>query len=186
MKNIFHQISVLMLLNEFLYGFQVILTEFLNSDTTSFIILFGNTIHTPKESYHITLPTINEAIIPTFVNETAEVRKILLRLIQHDDLIAVHKDQLPPTNVFVLFKRSSPIDDHPDLNKLRNFKLSKSCKKFSIHFRDSTDFEIFDESFQGLSLSEKPESEEEELWYQSKTFVKGFKDILVNNQSIWN
>jgi hypothetical protein len=114
------------------------------------------------------------------------VRRILLQLIQHDDLIAIHKDQLPTTNVFVLFRRSTPLEDNPDLTQLRNFKLAKSCKKFSIHFRDSSDFEIFDESFRELSLSDKPPTDDEELWYQSKTHVKGFKDILVNNQSIWN
>lgn len=151
------------------------------------MFLFGNTIHTAKESYRIMLPSTSDTKPPSFINESAEVKRILLRLIQHDDLMTIHKDQLPQTNLFVLFKRLNPINDHPNLNEIRNFKLSKSCKKFSIHFRDASDFEIFEESFQGLNLDGKMESEEEEeLWYQSKTYVKGFKDVLVNNQSIWN
>jgi hypothetical protein len=155
------------------------------------MFLFGSTIHTPKESYQITFPEINETILPTLINETAEVKKILLRMIQNDDLKTSDKDQLPTTNVFVLVKRLEPIEEHPELKQLRNFKLAKSCKKYSIQFRDSSDFEIFDENFQEMSLSEKPsredkEAEEQEVWYQLKTHVKGFKDILVNNQSIWN
>lgn len=152
------------------------------------MIIFGNTIHTPKESYKIVFPDIKETSL-TNINETVEVKKILLRIIQDDDLKTNDKDQLATTNVFILFKRLEPIEEHPDLNELRNFKLAKSCKKYSIHFRDSSDFEIFDENFQELSLSEKPlldKEEEDAFWYQSKTFVKGFKDILVNNNSIWN
>ena len=150
------------------------------------MFIFGNTIFTPKESYQISIPPASEKIPTSFINETAEVRKILLRAIQHEDL--TNKDQLLPTNVFILFKRCNLINDHPDLIELRNFRLTKSCKKFSIHFKDSSDFEIFDETFQGLSLREVTETvdENEEFWYQSKTYIKGFKDVLVNNQSIWN
>lgn len=169
------------------FYFKQIETEFCAGETSCFMILFGSTIHTPKESYEITFSKFNETLLPTFINETAEVRKILLRIIQNDDLKTSDKDQLPQTNVFILFKRQVPVVEHPDLKELRNFQLAKSCKRFSIHFRDSSDFDIFDENFQGLSLTEKPstDAEEEEFWYQSKTFVKGFKDILVNNQSIW-
>lgn len=76
------------------------------------------------------------------------------------------------------------------MNELRNFKLSKSCKKFVIQFRDSTDFNIFEEDFQGLNLNNKVCEVDNvtpiEIWFQPKTFVKGFKDVLVNNKSIWN
>ena len=163
-------------------------SEFISGRPTDFMFIFGNTIHTPKESYQITIPSVSESIVPTFINETAEVRKILLRAIQHEDLMSTDKNQLPPTNVFILFKRFSPIDSHPDLIELRDFRLTKSCKKFSIHFKDSSDFEIFDETFQGLSLNEVAETvqQNEVFWYQSKTYIKGFKDVLVNNQSIWN
>lgn len=158
---------------------------------TCFIILFGTTPWTPKESYSIMLPKVNDTVLPTFVNESTEVKKILLQIIQNEELKTTDKNQLPQTNVFVLLKRSEPIGEHPDLNELPNFRLAKSCKKYSIIFRDSLDFEIFDENFQELSLTEKSspavdnDAEGEKFWYQSKTHVKGFKDILVNNQSIW-
>lgn len=150
------------------------------------LLLFGSTVHTAKESYEIVFPNINETLLPTLVNETTLVKSILLGIVQNDDL-ECDKHQLPATNVFVLFKRSQPIADDCDLMiELRNFKLPKSCRKFSIRFRDLSDFDIFDEGFQALSLCDEPKKTPEELWYQSKTFVKGFKDILVNNKSIWN
>lgn len=132
-------------------------------------------------------PKVNEILLPTLVNETAVVKTILLRIVQNQDL-KCDKHQLQATNVFVLFKRPQSIaDDNPDLMiELRNFKLTKSCRKYLFKFSDSSDFDVFDEDFQELSLCEKPQDDSEEFWYQSKTYVKGFKDILVNNKSIWN
>lgn len=116
---------------------------------------------------------------------------MMLLIIENDEL-KPNDHHLTTTNVFILFKHPKP-EDHADqlLVELRNFKLSKSCRKFSIKFRGSSDFDIFQE-FQDISLNEKPlivkDSDEVEdgVWYQSKTFVRGFKDGLVNEQSIWN
>lgn len=153
------------------------------------MVLLGSTIHTAKESYKIVFPAVSEIIMPTFVNETSVVKMILLKIIETDELKPGDKQLLQPTNVFVLFQQQSLIDDKAELNELKNFKLPKSCKKFAIHFRDSSDFKIFEEDFQGMSINEKSpdvfNETEPEIWYQSKLFVKGFKDILVNNKSIW-
>lgn len=154
---------------------------------TPLLLLFGSTVHTAKEAYEIMFPKVNEILLPTLVNETAIVNAILLRIVQNEDL-KCDKHQLPATNVFVLFKRSQPLaDDNIDLMiELRNFKLSKSCRKYLFKFSDTSDFEVFDENFQELSLCEKEKDDSEEFWYQSKTYVKGFKEILVKNKSIWN
>lgn len=150
------------------------------------MFVFGGTIHTAKESYTIHFPAINPKTFPTFVNETTAVKRILLKVIEIDEL--KHSNALQATNVFILFQKQEILDDSSDLLALKNFQLPKSCRKFSIQFRDSLDFEVFDENFKELSLDEKkPENESDaSIWYQSKTFVKGFKDILVNNKSIWN
>jgi hypothetical protein len=155
------------------------------------LIIFGSTIHTAKECYQVMFPKINSTIPPTFVNETSAINTILLKLIQCDELKVSEKDLLAPTNVFVLFKRPQPTDEHPELNELRNYKLPKSCKKFSINFRDSSEFEIFtnelEEEFQNVSINDlEEETFGDEIWFQSKHFVKGFKDVLVNNKSIWS
>lgn len=149
------------------------------------MFVFGGTIHTAKESYVIHFPAINPQTFPTFVNETTAVKRLLLKVIEVDELKPC--DALQTTNVFILFQKQESLDESSDLLALRNFQLPKSCRKFSIEFRDSLDFEVFDENFKELSLDEKqPESESDSVWYQSKTFVKGFKDVLVNNKSIWN
>lgn len=153
------------------------------------MVLLGSTIHTAKESYQILFPSVNELILPTLVNEASVVKMILLKIIETDELKSSDKQLLQATNVFVLFRQSNPTDGQSEFNELRNFKLPKSCKQFAIHFRDSSDFNIFEEDFQGMSLAEKLPVDcvetETEIWYQSKLFVKGFKDILVNNKSIW-
>ena len=153
------------------------------------MILFGSTIHTAKESYRITFPSVHETLLPTLINETSTVRQILLKIIERDELKPNDKHQLPTTNIFVLFSQSNLVE-YPDMNELKNFKTSKSCKKFVINFRDSTDFNVFEESFQGLNLNDKINEVDDETppetWFQPKVFVKGFKDVLVNNKSIWN
>jgi len=156
------------------------------------MILFGNTIQTAKESYMICFPRITESSEPSHSNLSSTVSSTMLKIVQSDEFLC-GKDQLPITNVFVLFKnlcRNSNVTS-AELIKLRSFKLAKSCKQFTIYFRDPTDFEIY-EDFKDLSLSderastEKTEDCSKDVWYQSKTFVKGFKDSLVNNKSIWN
>lgn len=113
----------------------------------------------------------------------------MLQIVQSDQFLG-GKDQLPITNVFVLFKN---VCSSADLIELRSFKLGKSCKQFTIYFRDPHDFEIFDDGFKDLSLADEvkavssaEKTDVTDVWYQAKTFVKGFKDSLVNNKSIWN
>lgn len=156
------------------------------------MILFGNTIQTAKESYLICFPRASETCNSTVTNLTSAVSSTMLKIVQSDEFQSGKDDQLPTTNVFVLFKNVCK-NNHADLIELRSFKLAKSCKKFTIYFRDPTDFEIFDDNFKDLSLSEekavrteKTEDLFEDIWFQSKNFVKGFKDSLVNNKSIWN
>ena len=122
----------------------------------------------------------------TSINDSSTLKRILLQLIQNDNL---HYTQLAATNIFVLFNRPIAIDNS-DLIELRDFKLNRSCKKFRISFRDVSpdhDFAIFQDNFHDMNLNdEKTEKEEEKaFWYQSKIFIKGFNDILVNNNSIW-
>lgn len=143
------------------------------------MILFGSTIHTAKESYKILFPTIRDSMLPA--TEMSTVKKIMLKIIENDQLQPSDR-QLPTTNVFILFKRQEKVEELPShqLVELRNFKLSKSCRKFSIHFRDSTGFKVFEE-FEEMSLSEPsvgsdPDDLEDGVWHQSKSFVKGVKE----------
>lgn len=150
------------------------------------------------EAYEINLPPLPaENYSPTFINETNTLRRVLLQLITSDSLLE-HCQQIPTTNVFFLFNRLIPIDSD-DLIELRDFKLNKSCKKFSIKFVDTTEsFEVFQDDFEDM-LTIKDDDDDtiektdlftevvnSENWYQSKIFVKGFNDTLVNNKSIWN
>lgn len=140
----------------------------------------------------------------TYINDTATLKRILLQLIQNENL---RYTQLSTTNIFVLLNRPNIANDNSNLIELRDFKLNRSCKKFRISFRDSSDdqaFEIFQDDFnEMLNLNEennqkntsikeekinddKEKEEEEEVklvWYQSKLFVKGFNDV--KNNSIW-
>lgn len=150
------------------------------------MFLFGSTIHTAKEAYHIVFPPVNKTSLPAPSNEAAAIRRILLKIIEEDWLKPCEKHILPVTNIFILFGASESNSNQPDMNQLKNFKLSKSCKKFIIQFRDMTDFNIFQEEFQGLQLNENIDKEIPPVnWVQAKVFAKGFKDVLVNNKSIW-
>lgn len=157
--------------------------------TRSIFLIFGKSIFTAYEAYEVILPMLNSSTA-TSINETSTLKQILLQLIQNDNL---HYTQLAATNIFVLFNRPIAIDNS-DLIELRDFKLNRSCKKFRISFRDVSpehDFEIFQDDFTDmLNLSDKKTEKEEayeekSVWYQSKIFVKGFNDVLVNNNSIW-
>jgi len=90
----------------------------------------------------------------------------------------------------VLYERSCRSDEKTSSNlfEVRNFKLNKSCKKFSINFVDSSNFEVFQEDFEELKISDDEVVVEkvEEIWFQSKIFVKGFNDVTVDNKSIWS
>jgi hypothetical protein len=129
--------------------------------------------------------------MPSYINESNALRKVILQLIQHEQL--QNLPQISCTNVFILFHRQTRCTENSDLYEIRNFKLNKSCRQFSIHFRDTTEFEIFQEDFDNLTLAQhnlnhqpKQDTSENHFWYQSKIFVKGFNDVLVNNQSIWS
>jgi hypothetical protein len=154
------------------------------------MILFGSTIHTVKESYQVFVPeSESKPLHYNEENENNEINSTLLRIIQTEGL-KPSSQVLPQTNVFILFGRSDPVEDHPDFICLKNFNLSRSCKKHLIHFRASTDFDILTDDFAEISLDDEPTETETLLnqyyWLQSKTYVKGFKDQLVNNNSIWN
>jgi hypothetical protein len=159
------------------------------------MILFGSTIQTAKESYQISFPYINEISEGSRSSDVSLISSIMLELVQIDGLLNL-EETLPLTNVFILFKRKkcdNQNDHQQDLIELRNFKLSKSCKQFKIMFRDPSDFEIFDENYDEKSENNVCENREniktdvsDDIWYQSKIYVKGFKDSLVNNKTIWN
>lgn len=148
------------------------------------------------EAYEIILPLIPyDNTLSTFINDTS-LRRVLLQLITDEYLQHCH--QMPTTNVFFLFNRPIPIDND-DLIELRDFELNKSCKKFSIEFFDTTTtFEVFQDTFEEiLTIKDEEDIKSTEIvedikipnesnWYQSKIFVKGFNDTLVNNKSIWN
>jgi hypothetical protein len=161
------------------------------------MILFGSTIQTAKESYQILFPHFDDISATSQINEMSVIASTMLELVQVDGLLNI-EETLPITNVFILFKRRKQDNEErqDDLIELRNFKLAKSCRQFNIKFRDPYDFEIFDDNnfdkFKDLSLKESnwtnktDQSSSEEIWYQSKAYVKGFKDSLVNNKTIWN
>jgi hypothetical protein len=128
--------------------------------------------------------------MPTYFNETAMLRKTLLHMIQSD--LKLPSNSLKATNVWFLFNRKDKnLQENTNLHEIREFKLNKSCKIFHIHFQDSSEFDIFEEEFNNLSIgedkhdSEKTDEQNNIRWYQSRTYVKGFNDILVNNKSIW-
>lgn len=155
------------------------------------MILFGSTIQTAKESYQISFPYINEISEVSSFNDVSFISSTMLELVQIDGFLNL-EENLPLTNVFILFKRKrcDTEDHHQDLIELKNFKLSKSCKQFQIMFRDPSDFVIFDDNncdkTENVFECNNKTDLSDEIWYQSKIYVKGFKDSLVNNKTIWN
>jgi hypothetical protein len=155
--------------------------------TKSVVILFGSCLASAKESYQIHFPQTAVEAQPSYVNETSALQKVLLQIITSDQMKATNK-ALPITNTFLLFNRNKPATtDNLELSLLRNFKLNRTCKKITFNLRDASEFEIYQETNeqqqQHGARTDEPESDN---WYQSKVFVKGFNDILVNNKSIWN
>jgi hypothetical protein len=78
-----------------------------------------------------------------------------------------------------------------------NFRVPTSCSSTTISLTNTySHFSIFSD-FENLTMYEKNTAETktenentgsdcEISWHQSQIIVKGFKDILVNNKSIWN
>lgn len=163
------------------------LTRTTCSFSSSIIILFGSSVQTAKEAYKILIPSTNPSVLPTFINESSTVRQILLQLIQSDDLNSIFSTPLPVTNTFVLFERKCLENRHDNLLELKNFKLNKSCRKFLINFVSSTDFEVFDDDDQMVkeNVDVAGNVDEDEVWYQSRIFVKGFNDATVDTKTIW-
>lgn len=167
--------------------------------TNKFLIIFGKTLSTASEAYEICYPYSklhrDEDRSISF-NEVSFLRKTLLQIIANENLKNHTQNQLPVMNTFCLIKMNSSenIIDSSELTHIRNFKLNSSCKKFTINFRDTNEFQIFQEEFDELNLNESVLSEkdhnsqlpENTQWYQSKIYIKGFQDNLVNNKSIWN
>lgn len=155
------------------------------------LILFGSTIHTVKESYEVITPeSVPKQLHSNLENDTNAINSTLLRIIQTEGL-KPSCQLLPQTNVFILFGRPDPVEDLPDFICLESFNLSKSCKKHVVVFRARDDFNIH-QDLSALHLDDEPTEPAETAaskqyhWMQSRTFVKGFKDQLVNNKSIWN
>lgn len=173
----------------FLIYLQVI--EDIEVPTQVFIIL-GASLFSPKESYLINLPQAKE-LTDSYnqSNNDDKINQILLRLVQNENLKVNH---LAATNTFIIFKMKS-LSDNPQLTEIKNFKIPPSCHKFVIHFKDNSnlDFDIFEDSFKEMNINkenEAPDNQKEtdnvDIYYQSKVFVKGFNDISINNKSIWN
>lgn len=148
------------------------------------MFLLGGTIHTAKESYTIKFsPNIKDDHFPG--DEEATARHILLKILEHKDMKMIHDHTLYTTNMFLLFKRDCLAIDDSDFSELLDYELPNSCKKFFITFKyPNHQFEIFEEHFQEMDLCDTEEAEAAK-WCQSKQFVRGFKDVLVNNKSIW-
>lgn len=137
---------------------------------------------TAKEAFRIKIPTITSCTFPSYLNELSTQKKILLQLIQSENFKNLFSNPLSITNAFILFERYNDESSTKGLSKIKNFKLNKSCKKYAISFNQSSDFEIFCEDFQELNFNDLDlkdvEDDNEEVWYQSKVFIKGFNKIV--------
>jgi hypothetical protein len=143
---------------------------------------------TAKEAYRITFPPITGCVFPSYLNELSVQKKILLQLIQSENFRNLFSNPLSLTNAFILFER---FDDSltKGLCKIKNFKLNKSCKKYAISFNYSSNFEIYCEDlelnlndFEDVKDAEDVEDDaDEQVWYQSKVFIKGFNKIVASS-----
>lgn len=159
---------------------------------TQVFIILGASLFSPKESYLINLPQSKELIGSyNHSNNDDKINQILLKLVQNENLKVNH---LAATNTFIIFKMKT-LSDNPQLTEIKNFRIPPSCHKFVIHFKDNSniDFEIFEDSFKDMKINKEnkaPDNQKEtddvNIYYQSKVFVKGFNDISINNKSIWN
>lgn len=149
------------------------------------MFLFGSTIHTAKESYVVKFNTNRADDHLISCDEEAAAKNILLKILDHKDMKMIQDQTIKQTNLFLLFKRDYLTVDDSAFTELTNFELPKSCKKFFVTFRyPNHQFEIFEEQFQEMDLC-ATEKCEPVTWCQSKQYVKGFKDLQVNNKSIW-
>ena len=156
-------------------------------------IILGASLFSPKESYLINLPQTKELTGSlNHFNNDDKINQILLKLVQNENLKVSH---LAATNTFIIFKMKT-LSDNPQLTEIKNFKIPPSCHKFVIHFKDNSNFEIFEDSFKEMKINKEnkapdnqkktDDKDDNDIYYQSKVFVKGFNDISINNKSIWN
>ncbi|XP_053614097.1 uncharacterized protein LOC128677355 [Plodia interpunctella] len=175
-------------------------------------IALGATPMTCKEMYRLILPTLchkPQCHSSHIASDQKIQRSVFRTMVTSESLSKVFFDSLPPTNMHIFIRRNS-------LNNLNipnsdSFELTSGCriprktKIVVMNFRTNkenvsccNDFEIFGETGgnnEDLDMEKKINFEEEfeEMestdtmkWYQSTYVMKGFKDCVVNGNSVTN
>lgn len=135
------------------------------------------------EAYKLYLPTFDNKSPTTAITESSMFRRVLFQLIKNEDISDMSQQILPATNIFIMFN-AIPANNEHNYIELRDFKLSKSCKKFTIIFKDATKFKVFQDFDSILSIEDSREEtvkDEESTWYLSKISIKGFNDVWTTN-----
>lgn len=205
LNSIYHWLSLITLKHTF--ASQNLMQEFKTSDINEVLILFGSTIATPVEVYHIKLPRISRNHTPeSHIPETTQaVKHILVALTISHELHSIATD-LRHTNMFVLIhKRDDSSSNVNDLFRKSNFFIPNKCRKFILNIQNKTD-DMSDETTpdccrymnvynelnnlnivvpKELSDTDERKANEKYAWFESNIVVKGFKDVLVKGKSIW-
>lgn len=203
--SIYHWLCAIVVKNTF--PSQNLMLEFKTSNINEVLILFGSTIVTPVEVYHIKLPCISRNHTPEshILETTQAVKHILVALTISNELHSNASD-LRHTNMFVLIhKRDDSSSNVNDLFQKSNFFIPNKCRKFILNIQNKTDDMgvaitpdccRYMNVYNGLnnlnivvpkesSNTDERNANEKYAWFESKIVVKGFKDVLVRGKSIW-
>uniref|UniRef100_A0A1B0DA30 Uncharacterized protein n=1 Tax=Phlebotomus papatasi TaxID=29031 RepID=A0A1B0DA30_PHLPP len=160
------------------------------------VILFGATIFTPKEIWHVEFPKDMKTNFWSTRNSQQAVDQIVSAIGFHKQLWESFSRQLLPTNMYLMLK----IDESKTISqgflemftKNEDFTIPGRCPVSKITIQNNLSESamgnrFLDLSFLGDVLHRSPEKKTENCqWYECDVSVKGFKDVLVKGKSIWN
>ncbi|KAK4887619.1 hypothetical protein RN001_003890 [Aquatica leii] len=182
--------------------------EMYGTNINRLLIIFGSSIHTAKEIYTIRIPSLAFGHL-----EENHVRinckhqhKVMRNIVFSDAWVKAMNSSFPPTNMYVLIEKCDVKHDGQktdlDFQLTKQYSMCSRVKNVCIHlsydenskhnccknlviFEDLKDKENSNINDASNSNTNDTTDEviEKMLWFQSKTFIKGFKECFINGVS---
>lgn len=176
-------------------------------------IALGATPITCKEIYRLLLPTVchkPQCHSTHIANDQKIQRNVFKNLVTSEELSKVFFNSLAPTNMYVFLKKNpvcnTDIVCHDSFVLVNGYKIPRSCKIVVLDFKAQTPenlaccnkFQVFGDviskNLDHLNINSdnteqdfnEIESTEYTKWFQSTYVMKGFKDCIVNGNSVTN
>ncbi|KRT78324.1 hypothetical protein AMK59_7289, partial [Oryctes borbonicus] len=162
------------------------------------LIIFGTTLYTAKEVFRINMPILQrnhiEANHIKFIQKNQQ--KILRHIFLSQDWLKAMENVCPTTNMYVMLKKYREHTNEESIfipTSSYDIPINSNCITINLDYKDENDhvccsnITVFNDSISsshktshiGNNMSHKSE----EVWYEAKLSLKGFKDCFINKVS---